>query len=77
MARSGALDYPRAMRICCPTCKTVLQEVPKDYPARPFCSMRCKLADLHNWLNESYRLPRPLTDDDAVDEDIPSNPSLN
>ena len=48
------------MRIVCPTCKKVLDEVPPDYPPRPFCSPRCKLADLHNWLSERYVVSQPL-----------------
>ncbi len=52
------------MRIVCPMCKKVLEEVPADFEARPFCSMRCKLSDLANWLNESYRIPRPILDED-------------
>jgi hypothetical protein len=39
----------------CPTCK---EEVPfKDNPFRPFCSERCKLIDLDNWLEGRYRVP--------------------
>ena len=30
---------------------------PQDPKYRPFCSERCKLADLGRWLNESYRIP--------------------
>jgi len=26
---------------------------------RPFCSERCKLIDLHNWLSERYRISAP------------------
>lgn len=52
------------MRIECPMCKKVLEDAPSDHEARPFCSMRCKLADLANWLNESYRIPRPISEQD-------------
>lgn len=48
------------MKICCPICKTVLEDVPDDFPPRPFCSPRCKLLDLGNWLNESYRVSEPI-----------------
>lgn len=44
----------------CPACKKVLEDVPPDYPPRPFCSPRCKLADLDNWLSERYRISQPL-----------------
>ena len=45
------------VRIVCPICKTVLENAPEDHEPRPFCSPRCKLVDLGNWLNESYRIP--------------------
>ncbi|HWO12783.1 MAG TPA: DNA gyrase inhibitor YacG [Polyangiaceae bacterium] len=47
------------MRIVCPSCKKVLEDVPADYPPRPFCSARCKLADLGNWLSERYCISEP------------------
>lgn len=54
------------MRIECPICKRVLEDVADDFPPRPFCSPRCKLADLHGWLNEEYRVsePVPMLEDD-------------
>ena len=58
----------RAVRITCPICKTVLENAPDDHEARPFCSARCKLVDLGNWLNDSYRIPtseRPDGDEGA------------
>ena len=37
----------------CPTCKkTVL----KDHPFVPFCSDRCRLLDLGQWLDGRYRV---------------------
>ena len=56
------------MKIVCPLCKKVLPDVSPDYESRPFCSMRCKLADLGNWMNETYRISRPLTAEDIDDE---------
>ena len=39
----------------CPNCK---QEIPYEgNPYRPFCSERCKLIDLDNWLEGRYRIP--------------------
>ncbi len=29
-------------------------------PYRPFCSRRCKLLDLDNWLSGRYRISTPL-----------------
>ena len=40
----------------CPTChkKFVWDE---KSPWRPFCSERCRLIDLGEWLDEGYRIP--------------------
>lgn len=48
------------MKILCPLCKKQLDDVPEDFPSRPFCSPRCKLVDLGNWLNEEYRVSEPV-----------------
>ena len=39
----------------CPTCKLEFQ--PEDSPSKPFCSERCRLIDLGQWLDGSYTLP--------------------
>lgn len=41
------------MKVPCPHCqKSVEWEEKSSF--RPFCSQRCKYADLHAWANESY-----------------------
>jgi endogenous inhibitor of DNA gyrase (YacG/DUF329 family) len=35
---------------------------------RPFCSERCKLVDLGNWLGERYRIPGQTPEPEAPDE---------
>lgn len=53
----------------CPTCrKTVVLAI--DAPHRPFCSPRCKLVDLGRWLDEEYRISRPLDPDDPEASDF-------
>ena len=47
----------------CPICK---KEVTIEAPARPFCSDRCKQIDLGRWLNEEYRISRPMTEDEVA-----------
>ncbi len=39
----------------CPICKS--ETVYAGNPFRPFCSERCKLIDLDNWLEGRYRVP--------------------
>jgi uncharacterized protein len=53
------------MRIDCPICKRVLADAPENHGPRPFCSTRCKLVDLGNWLSEAYRIPA-ASDEESV-----------
>jgi endogenous inhibitor of DNA gyrase (YacG/DUF329 family) len=41
----------------CPICK---KPVALADPYMPFCSERCKLMDLGNWLDEKYVISTPL-----------------
>lgn len=48
-------------KLQCPVCGK-----PADFdtpPAGPFCSARCKMIDLGNWLVEDYRISEPLRPD--------------
>ncbi len=51
----------------CPTCDTPVKWE-KGSVWRPFCSERCKLIDLGDWLEENHRIPdtdKPDRDDAA------------
>ncbi|MBK7579542.1 MAG: DNA gyrase inhibitor YacG [Myxococcales bacterium] len=48
------------MKIVCPTCQKTIDDAPDDFPPRPFCSARCKLIDLGNWFDGSYRMSEPI-----------------
>jgi hypothetical protein len=53
----------KRLKVRCPTCgKKVLWE---ECPDRPFCSERCKMIDLGEWLSEGYRISTPLNDESA------------
>jgi endogenous inhibitor of DNA gyrase (YacG/DUF329 family) len=54
----------------CPTCRRALEGTRAEHPALPFCSDRCRLADLGSWLNESYRIGAPLSEED-LDQGLP------
>jgi hypothetical protein len=41
---------------------------PADTAWRPFCSERCKLADLGRWLSEGYRVPEEAPRDEPSAE---------
>jgi endogenous inhibitor of DNA gyrase (YacG/DUF329 family) len=54
----------------CPTCKARSLPYPENR-THPFCSQRCKLADLSNWFNERYSVPAepaPDASEDGSDE---------
>jgi endogenous inhibitor of DNA gyrase (YacG/DUF329 family) len=59
------------MRIQCPGCGRVIEDAPPDFGPRPFCSARCKLADLHGWLHERYRVSTPIDPSDGDPEMAP------
>ncbi len=47
-------------------------------PYRPFCSERCRLADLGAWASEGYRVgaaPSPEDDDVGDTEGVPTDPA--
>jgi len=50
----------------CPICET---ELSRDTPTFPFCSDRCRLIDLGNWLGGRYVIPGRDDDDDAGKRD--------
>lgn len=51
-------------RIPCPNCGKPAA-IGKDNPWRPFCSQRCKLIDLGEWLAEEHRIPDESAPGDA------------
>ncbi|HEX3696553.1 MAG TPA: DNA gyrase inhibitor YacG [Polyangia bacterium] len=55
----------------CPTCRNPLDEGAAAGPYHPFCSARCRSADLGNWLNASYRICAPVSEED-LDSGLPT-----
>ena len=52
----------------CPQCGAEMAG--EGSPFRPFCSERCKLIDLGNWLGDRYRIPgAPVSDEASSDDD--------
>lgn len=58
--------------VACPTCG---RKIPwsTDNRWRPFCSERCKLIDLGEWLSENNRIPgdESFPEDESGDEQGP------
>ncbi|MBZ0072651.1 MAG: DNA gyrase inhibitor YacG [Gammaproteobacteria bacterium] len=46
----------KPLLVACPTCGKRIPWSP-DNPWRPFCSERCRLIDLGEWLGEGRRIP--------------------
>ena len=57
------------MQLHCPICQAALPDT-EQLEYRPFCSQRCKLVDLHNWLTGAYRISTPLDPDELGDDDF-------
>ncbi len=63
--------YERAManQVRCPICRA--QCAWQGNPHRPFCSERCHLIDLGNWIGERYRIPgAPAGDESDIEADV-------
>ncbi|MFT5132034.1 MAG: endogenous inhibitor of DNA gyrase (YacG/DUF329 family) [Gammaproteobacteria bacterium] len=45
----------------CPNCKKI-SSLEIDNPWRPFCSERCRLIDLGDWMDENNKLPSEQTE---------------
>jgi len=45
----------KKLTVKCPKCKVEFNYYSSEY--RPFCSKRCKMVDLGNWLEEGYTVP--------------------
>ncbi len=59
-------------RVPCPTCGKPV-EWSEQARWRPFCSERCRLIDLGEWLDENHRIPGEETAGAAPPADDESN----
>ena len=58
------MSTPPERLVACPGCRRMTPYVSGN-PWRPFCSQRCRNADLGDWANERFRVPAEApTDDD-------------
>ena len=60
------------IKVRCPICDRWMHgQGPKEWPAWPFCSPRCKLIDLGRWLGGAYRLDSVAQEEeDSPDEEV-------
>jgi tRNA threonylcarbamoyladenosine biosynthesis protein TsaE len=59
----GAADAPSEDGERCPICRTLLGETAAD---APFCSPRCRMADLGRWMRGEYLLSRELAEEEEA-----------
>ena len=52
----------------CPTCDKIATAAPGN-ASFPFCSGRCKLVDLGNWLDGRYRVPGEPVEVDGLERE--------
>jgi uncharacterized protein len=59
----------KALRVRCPACgKQTLYSV--ENPSRPFCSLRCRNADLGAWASENYRVATDTLSDSGDENPV-------
>jgi endogenous inhibitor of DNA gyrase (YacG/DUF329 family) len=56
----------------CPTCGRQLADADEVRGFRPFCSERCRAADLGKWLDGGYRIESPISEED-LDQGLPTD----
>ena len=66
------MDYRFFVRRKCPTCGRVVEVTPPD-SHRPFCSERCRMADLGKWLDGGYRIGAPVSEEDLDQGLVPDD----
>ncbi|MDE2368914.1 MAG: DNA gyrase inhibitor YacG [Burkholderiales bacterium] len=68
---AAVVNTPAPRQVPCPNCRAPTLFGAAN-PWRPFCSQRCRGADLGAWASERFRVPAELpTEDDAS---IPAAP---
>lgn len=55
-ATNNLMNSSTIRKVLCPHCKKeALYSI--ENPSRPFCSERCRMIDLGQWADESYKVP--------------------
>ncbi len=55
----------KQLEVTCPRCKKKFNYYSSEF--RPFCSEKCRLIDLGQWLNESYSVPAQKLTPEEID----------
>lgn len=66
---SSSINKINPIEIKCPSCG-LLTVYSSENPSRPFCSARCKLIDLGQWADQTYKIPStPVSIDSELRDD--------
>jgi uncharacterized protein len=72
LASQRRSSYLLRVKPRCPTCRKALADTDEARPFRPFCSSRCRLADLGKWLNGGFKIESPASEED-LDQGLPTD----
>lgn len=57
----------KILKVKCPRCHKEFSYYDSEH--RPFCTDRCKMIDMGQWLNESYTVPTTSSPDQHLEVD--------
>ncbi len=60
------------MKVKCPNCEKLTDLEPSN-PWRPFCSERCKLMDMGDWISERHHIPGEPVESTQQDSEEPES----
>ena len=72
MSFSAVPAYLFRVKRKCPTCGRQFVDADEVRAFRPFCSERCRTADLGKWLDGGYRIESPISEED-LDQGLPTD----
>lgn len=58
----------KIIKVKCPTCESEFNYY--DSESRPFCTEKCKLIDLGQWLTESYSVPGKTLEEERLEREL-------
>ena len=72
LASQRRSSYLLRVKPKCPTCRKALADSAEARPFRPFCSSRCRLADLGKWLDGGYKIESQASEE-YLDQGLPTD----
>lgn len=72
--RQMEIRQSESRKLQCPTCRRLF-EPDLTASSMPFCSVRCKMADLNRWFDEEIGLPVHASNEEEEEGESPPAPS--